>query len=77
MTLQRIANIAARYATAMADAMLDACRRKADETGVRLRIRARPLSPPGRARRRDPYDLTEAEWRRMVERNSDTRWNHC
>jgi len=78
LDLQKIVSIASKYDTAMSHAMLDACRAKANTMGVSLVVAPTALQKLCRRRKRpDPYELTEEEWRRMVERNSDTHWNHC
>jgi hypothetical protein len=62
----------------MASATLRACRDKANGLGITLVIPARAWKRVMSAGRvPDPYELTDEEWRRMMERNSDTRWNHC
>ena len=74
MTLQEMLRIALRHFTAMADAMVAACVRKAAETGEPLAIPERE-APPRRGRR--PSAEPDARgWVLMVERNSDTRRNH-
>ncbi len=74
MTINELARIAARYFTAMADAMLHACVAKAVETGESLDIPERGYAQKRGMRPDD--DPTDEEWRRMVECNSDSRWNH-
>ena len=73
MTLQDLLDIACRHETAMADAMIAAVVAKALETGVTLcRVpRARMAAP------RDGPTIPFSVWRRYVEGNSDTRWQHC
>ena len=74
MGISELARIAARYFTAMADAMLHACVVKAVETGESLDVPER-----GHVQKRGmrPDDNpTDDEWRRMVEGNSDSRWSH-
>lgn len=78
LSLQEIANIASRHDTTMSKAMLEACYARADAMGVSLLVPARTMVRfRAHIRRRDPFELTEDEWRRMMERNGDTRWNHC
>ncbi len=79
-TLQRMAEIAARYATAMADAMLAACAVRAARTGEPLAVPSRAKAPG--ALRRGPAARAvgrgeRVDWERMVRRNSDTGRNHC
>lgn len=75
MTVQAMLDIASRYITPMADAMIAAC----VEWSVRHNI---PLVIPRReenvrrAEKRPTEDFEFEEWRRMAEGNSDTRWNH-
>lgn len=78
MTLNEIAAIASRYLTRMADAMIDACVRRADETGERIAVPKERLERLAAIRRGSlpEDDPTDEEWRRMVEGNSDTRWSH-
>jgi hypothetical protein len=66
LTLQELLDIARRYATAMADAMIAACVQRAIETGETLTLRDAP-----------PDEGRESEWDRMMRSNTDTRWNHC
>lgn len=74
MTISELARIASRYFTAMADAMLHACVAKAVETGESLDV---PERRHFRKRGMRPDDNpSDEEWRRMVEGNSDSRWNH-
>lgn len=72
MTISELARIAARYFTAMADAMIRACVSKAVETGESLEVPERGHAGR-RPERRPDSEPTEDEWRRMVEGNSDTR----
>lgn len=73
MTIQELADIAARHFTRMADAMIAACVERAIATGQALLVPERRAQ--GRASAR-LEDLTEAEWERMVRGNSDTRRLH-
>lgn len=73
MTIQEMADIAARHFTRMADAMIAACVACAYATGQALLVPERKAQ--GRASAR-LEDLTEAEWERMVRGNSDTRRLH-
>ena len=79
-SLQELLEIALRYATAMADAMIVACYQKAHEVGVRLVRPKAGRSPRPSARGRDPrlplQEEGEPDWRRLMERNGDTRANH-
>lgn len=74
MTIQQLAEIAARHVTRMADAMIAACIAHALETGE-------PLDIPERAAVRRPAYVSHVEddvdWERMVRGNSDTRHLHC
>ena len=82
MTVQAMLDIAGRYWTAMADAMIAACVNWAVENNVLLRIPERPSKGVGERKggvglfASVPDDLGQEEWRRLVEGNSDTRWNH-
>lgn len=75
MKLQQLANIAARYTTEMAKAMLRACVIKHYATGEPLDI---PAQAAARARRgeRPSEEPTDEEWRRMVEGNREARFIH-
>lgn len=72
MTINELARIAARYLTAMADAMLRACVAKAVETGEPLEVPERGHAGH-RPEKRPDAGPTDDEWRRMVEGNTDTR----
>lgn len=73
MSIQQMADIAARYFTAMADAMIAACIACAIETGEALRIPERKNCPNKAVALEDP----EARmFERMVRSNSDTRAFH-
>lgn len=75
MTISELARIAARYFTAMADAMIRACVAKAVETGECLEVPERGHAGH-RPEKRPGCEPTDDEWRRMCEGNSDTRQNH-
>ena len=72
-SVQEIADIASRHLTRMADATIAACVAWSLETGQPLRI-------PERATHKAPSHVErpaeDVPWRQMVERNSDTRWQH-
>lgn len=81
LTIQTLVDIAMRYATYMSDAMIIACIQRHYATGEPLVVPSRsPIDVP------DPlgvplgaeagYELVEGEWRRLVEGNADTRWQH-
>lgn len=72
MTLQELLDIACRYLTSMADAMVAACLQKAVETGERLDLGGFPEPAPRRAAR----PVEEVDWERMVRCNTDTRTQH-
>lgn len=72
LSLQKLAEIAARHFTAMADAMVAACVAKALETGEVLRMPERSARPAIHVER----PAEEVNWTRMVEGNSDSRWQH-
>ena len=83
-TLQELADIAGRYDTAMADAMIVACIQRHYRTGEPLRMRKRVRdrlagkAPMRQAPARVIYaDLESEEWERIMRENGDTRWNHC
>lgn len=78
MTISELARIAARYFTAMADAMIRACVSKAVETGERLELPERkPAKVRGKSFDLAQFDeMSDEEWRRMCEGNSDTRHQH-
>lgn len=73
MTLQQIADIAARHFTRMADAMIAACVALALETGEALRI---PERAKGGGARATYADAEARMFERMVRTNSDTRRFH-
>ncbi len=73
LTLQQMLDIACRYATAMADAMVAACLGRAVETGERLLMPRGHPTPTGRVGTRPAESI---EWERMVRGNSDTRRCH-
>ena len=78
LTVQQMLDIAARHFTAMADAMVAACVAKAIEEGLPLVVPERPSGKRtrGGAPARPAPSGERVEWRRLVERNSDTRWQH-
>lgn len=77
LTLQQIADIAGRHYTRMADAMIEACVRHAQETGEKFDIPERCIMPrKSRVSRKAERRIAFEEWRRMVERNSDTKEQH-
>lgn len=71
LDVNQLAAIASRYATLMADAMLDACMRHAAETGEKFGIPERVIAP-----RRGRRPAEDVDWERMVEGNraSDATW---
>ena len=73
LSVQQIADIAGRHLTRMADATIAACVAWSLETGE-------PLRMPSRTARGAPSHMErpaeDVPWRQMVERNSDTRWQH-
>lgn len=73
LTIQALAEIAFRYETATSDAMIVACVQRHYLTGEPLALPVRPTSSARRGER--PAD--GAPWREYVERNGDTRLNHC
>ena len=73
MTLQQIANIAARYATEIAKATLRACVVKHYATGEALEIPAQAAAHVRKGAR--PADEpTDEDWRWMVEGNAAPRF---
>lgn len=72
LSLQDFANIAARHATATARAMVRACIVRAYATGEPLRVPAHAARRPD-AVPRDADGPAFEEWRRMCERNRETR----
>lgn len=73
MTLQQIANIAARYSTEMAHAMLRACMIKHYATGEPLDIPTQAAAHVRRGKR--PADEpTDEDWRKLVEGNAAPRF---
>jgi len=75
LTIQEMFDIAMRYATAMADAMVAACVAKSVELGVRLEKPRAPRPRPFAASACQPPD--DVDWERMVVGNTDTARNHC
>ena len=73
MTLQQLANIAARYSTEMAKAMLRACIVKSYATHEALEI---PAQAAARVRRgeRPTEEPTDDDWRELVEGNAAPRF---
>lgn len=79
MTVQAMLDIAGRYWTAMADAMIAACVNWAVENNVSLRIPRRGHAggyAGGCVQGYPSDDLDQEGWRRMVEGNSDTKYCH-
>ena len=79
--IQDICNIAMRHVGhVIADATIAACIQAAYRDGFGLVIvwpdDAAQEQFRASAERRTTIDATSAEWRRYVERNGDTRWNH-
>ena len=72
LSLQTLADIAARHLTAMAEAMLIACVAKSLETGEVVRIPDRACPPMVHEAR----PAEGVDWEAMVTRTSDTRWQH-
>lgn len=73
MKLQQLANIAARYSTEMAHAMLCACIVKSYATNEALDIPAQAAAHVRRGKR--PADEpTDEDWRWMVESNREARF---
>ena len=73
MKLQQLANIAARYTTEMAKAMLCACVVKSYATGEPLDIPAQAAAHVRRGKR--PADEpTDEDWRKLVEGNAAPRF---
>lgn len=77
MTLQEMLDIAMRYETYMADAMIIACIQRHHETGEPCVPRSRDRLARGQPERRPAEEITEDELLRLVERNADTRMQHC
>ena len=75
MKLQQLANIAARYTTEMAKAMLRACVVKHYATGEPLDMPAQATAA-ARSEARPTEEPSEDEWRRMVEGNREARFLH-
>lgn len=73
MTLQQLANIAARYSTEMAHAMLRACIVKSYATHEALEI---PAQVAAHVRRgvRPTDEPTDEDWRKLVEGNREARF---
>ena len=83
-TIQEMADMAVRYCTSMADAMIVACIQRHYRTGEplsvreRLRERLEGRAPRSSAPPRLVYAEPEDEdWERLMRENSDTRWVHC
>ena len=83
LTLQQLADIAARYYTRMADAMIAACIRHANEVDFPLVIPEKTEQHKRRKRKKRnkrpaelDAELSNEEWRVMVESNraSDAAW---
>ena len=72
-TLQEMVDIASRFDTLIAHAVIRACVVRALETGEPLRLPDRPQQ-----RDPDPFVIHAADprWRRFMESNTDTRWMH-
>lgn len=77
LTLQQLADIAARYDTPPAWAMRAAVAVKAYETGEAVRVDMRRHAAPVIGRRPSP-ELDHGEARRLMESNGETRamWRH-
>lgn len=81
LDIQAICNIAMRHVGhVVADATIAACVQAAYRDGILL-VLTWPDEPTReafreRARHTGEVDATAEEWRRYVERNSDTRLNH-
>ena len=73
MTIQQLADIAARHLTRMADAMIAACVARAVETGEPLVVPERGATASIVGAR----PVERADWERLVRGNSDTRRLHC
>ena len=74
MTIQELAEIAARHHTRMADAMIAACVRHSLETGERLVIPERKAGKRRPRKRQATEDeLSHEEWRVMLEHNAEVR----
>lgn len=73
MKLQQLANIAARYSTEMAHAMLRACVIKHYATGEPLDI---PTQAAAHVRKgaRPADEPTDEDWRQLVESNREARF---
>lgn len=73
MTLSELMAVACRHATAMADAMVEACIERAARTGE-------PLFAPDDRRRRGRYrgarPEEDVDWRRLCEGNRESRAAH-
>ena len=78
MTIHELARIACRYQTAMADAMIEACKEKAAETGERIDIPEWRIKScrPRLYRRVDDDEMSDEDWRRMCEGNRESRAAH-
>lgn len=75
LTIQTLADIAMRHATYVSAVMIVACVRRHHMTGEPLDLRARAARPGGMVAMA-PDGITWDEWLHMVERNTDTRWQH-
>ena len=76
MTVQQIADVAARHATLIADETLRACAVWSYENGIPVSIPKERLINTVMRRVERVIVIDEDEWKRFVERNSDTRWCH-
>lgn len=71
MTLSELMAVACRHATAMADAMVEACIERAARTGEPL------FAPDDRRRRtRGARPVEDVDWRRLCEGNRESRAAH-
>ena len=75
LTVQRLADIACRHDTAMADAMLAACVERALRTGEALVPRHRPCKRHRLGTTADPF--SGVDWERLVRCNADIRSLFC
>lgn len=81
LTIQTLVDIAIRHATYMSDAMIIACIQRHYATGEPLVVPSRshidePASPGIPSGAVVATEVGEGDWQRMVEGNSDTRWQH-
>lgn len=75
LTVIEILEIACRYTTAMAEAMVEACM---VTMGVHVGKVVRVVDDAGMVRElSDEEDVVDPYWERMVRTNTDTRDNHC